>query len=225
MNFKYIFIAVLAALVMSCSDDDSVEDFDHAAQYETEKQEINDYLASHYYNSDVDLFEDLIDGETSLADDTSLVAIETTYNDIDYTLYIYETFEGIYVDEDDSDDSEDGGTKESPDDNDTVNVGYSLMSLENTVYQERSVQETIFSLSNLIIAWQIGLPYFKAGTFDESDSTLPRQYINSGEGFMIVPSGLAYQDFGSGDISANETLIFKVVLGTVTGVENEDEDE
>lgn len=206
MNFKKIIMAAFAVLVVGCQEDTEV--FDHVAQYNKEKVEIDTYLATHYYDSDSDQFEDLVEGKTSLANDDNLKAVETTYLDIDYTMYTYETVEG---------------TGNSPDANDIVNITYKLTSLENLLYQENDVNDAFLDLTGLIPGWQVGLPNFKEGESNEDDPTLPRQYSNSGEGLMIVPSGLAYQNFGSGLISANETLIFKIVLRSVGQIENDDE--
>ncbi|NIJ46043.1 FKBP-type peptidyl-prolyl cis-trans isomerase [Wenyingzhuangia heitensis] len=205
MNFKKIILAVLAVLVIGCQDDTEV--FDHAGQYKIEKVEIATYLATHYYNSENDQFENLVEGKTSLANDEKLKAVETNYNNIDYTMYTYETVVG---------------TGNSPDTNDIVNIVYKLTSLENELYQENDVNDGFLDLTTVIPGWQIGLPSFKEGTYDETtDPSIPRQYKDSGEGLMIVPSGLAYQNFGSGLISANETLVFKIVLRSVGQIENE----
>ncbi len=53
-----------------------------------------------------------------------------------------------------------------------------------------------FSLSNLIPAWQIGLPKFNEGD----------------KGRLFVPSKLGYGKNGSGSIPANAPLIFDITL-------------
>lgn len=222
MKLKYtLLFFALTILFASCSNDDDtvVEDFDHVAQYEIEKDSLYGYLSTHYYNADTELIED-IDTESTTVQlalnlDSNLDSITHTLDDIDteYTMYVYHTSEG--------------GGEEYPDDNDIVWTAYTLMDLENEVIQDVPFyDEPDFDLSGNIVAWQLGLPQFKEGTVDEeSDPTTPRSFDNPGEGFLIIPSGLAYQNFGSGSIPANETIVFRISLGHVEKVENEEEDE
>ena len=198
MNLKTIIIAVLTVLVVSCEDDSAFRAFDHAAQYKKEKIKIEEYISSHYYNPESGIFDSIKNGEVALVDDPNLIAKDTVYNDVNFTMYTYETVEGTGI---------------SPDNNDGSDSEYAVYSLENELYEDSQFQD---ELRTLVVGWQLGMSSFKAGDYDESDPTIPRQYFNSGEGLMIIPSGLAYQNFGSGGIAANETLIFKIVLRTVT---------
>jgi len=165
---------------------------------------------------DDELIEDITDTNTQVAliDDTNLVAIKHVLEDIDveYTAYVYHTSIGQ-------------GT-EVADDNDLVWVKYTLTNSENEIFEEVPFfDEPGFDLSNSIVGWQIAIPkLLPAESVDEtSDPTTPREFINPGEAFLIIPSGLAYQNIGNGVIDANQTLFYKVALGHVEKIENEEE--
>jgi len=83
----------------------------------------------------------------------------------------------------------------------TVTVHYTGQLLDGTVF-DSSVGGTPFtsSLTNVILGWQYGIPYFKAG----------------GKGKLLIPSHLAYGATGSGAIiGPNEPLVFEIELISV----------
>ena len=89
------------------------------------------------------------------------------------------------------------GTGSNPTLMSNVTVRYKGYLLDGTVFDETTGSETItFPLSNLITAWQEGIPLLKKG----------------GKGTFFSPSGLAYGPNGVAGIPANSVLIFEIEL-------------
>lgn len=222
MNFKKICFALVATVIVSCDQTNSIEVFDHAAQYVTEKPMIDEYLATHYFDPVEKEIKEIDDDqtETALEEDTNLQALHSTVNDVDYTMYSYVYEQGL---NEDAGNQDEGVVKGSPDADDTVNVAYKLSSLEKDsngneiVYEESTLNDVFLNIKGdrLIKGWEVGLAVFRGGFASEPDPELPREYSGTGKGFMIIPSGLAYQNFGSRAISPNESLLFKIDLRLV----------
>ena len=217
MNFKKLCLALVATIIVSC-DQNSLEEFDHAAQYVIEKPMIDEYLATHYFDPVDKEIKEIDADQTALEDDTNLQALHSTVNDVDYTMYSYVYEQGLNQDAGNQDE---GVVKGSPDADDAVNIAYKLSSLEKDaegneiVYQESDLNDTFLYLDRLIEGWKVGLAVFRGGTASEPDPELPREYSGTGKGFMIIPSGLGYLNGGSGAISPNESLLFKIDLRLV----------
>ncbi|MDO6737759.1 FKBP-type peptidyl-prolyl cis-trans isomerase [Wenyingzhuangia sp. 2_MG-2023] len=205
MNFRRIFYTVSTVVLIGCQQD-SIAVFDHQAQYDIDKVLIDEYLETHSYDATNDVFKDLEDGEIALKSDDNLINYKDTVNEVAYDMYSYVTVTG---------------TQENPDSNDIVNIAYQLTTLddESSVIEESNTNDGFISLSNTIEGWQVGMAAFKGGEVDETDPTTPRQFFNSGKGFLIIPSGLAYRNLGSGGVAPNKNLIFKITLRTVTQVD------
>ena len=211
---------VFFVLLVSCTED-TEEEFDHVAQYEIERDSLLGYLSSHYYDDVTDRFEDITSENentvTALSLDSRLDSITHTLEDIDveYTMYVFHINEG--------------GGDTVADDNDLVWVQYTVLNLENEGFDEVTFQEDSadVDLSESIVGWQLGIPTFKpASEVDEtSDPTSPRSFINPGEGFLMIPSGLAYQNIGTTAIGENEILMFRLALGYVQKIEDVEEEE
>ncbi|GGF76370.1 FKBP-type peptidyl-prolyl cis-trans isomerase [Wenyingzhuangia marina] len=218
MNFKKLCLALVATIIVSC-DQNSLEEFDHAAQYVIEKPMIDEYLATHYFDPVDKEIKEIDADQTALEDDTNLQALHSTVNDVDYTMYSYVYEQGLNQDAGNQDE---GVVKGSPDADDIVNVAYKLSSItkkddegEYRVYQESTLNDVFLYGDEVIRAWPIGLSVFRGGYANESDPTIPRQFSGTGKGFMIIPSGLGYLNGGSGAISPNESLLFKIDLRLV----------
>jgi FKBP-type peptidyl-prolyl cis-trans isomerase len=79
----------------------------------------------------------------------------------------------------------------------TVTVYYKGYTLDGNVFDEtKSGTPATFPLANLIEGWQEGIQLMKKG----------------GKSTMLIPSGLAYGERGSGDIGKNEPLVFEIEL-------------
>jgi FKBP-type peptidyl-prolyl cis-trans isomerase len=87
-----------------------------------------------------------------------------------------------------------GTGEDRPDLLDDVTIYYTGKLLDGTVFDGTESEPATFPLSNLIVGWQIGIPYFGEG----------------GKGKLIIPPGLAYGDRANGDIPANSTLMFEI---------------
>ena len=218
MNFKKLCFAFMVTIIVSCDQSNSIEPFDHAAQYVTEKPMIDEYLATHYFDSVEKEIKEIDADQTALEDDTNLQALHSTVNEVDYTMYSYVYEQGL---NEDTGNQDEGVVKGSPDADDIINVAYKLSSLEKDgngnekVYQESVLNDVFLYSDELIKAWPIGLSVFRGGFSDETDPEIPRQFSGTGKGFMIIPSGLGYLNRGSGAISPNESLLFKIDLRLV----------
>lgn len=207
MNFKKILLPLITVFMMSC-DEDTIEIFDHEAQYVIEKPIIDEYLRTHYFDSDDNSIKEIDGNQTALIDDSNLQTLTATNNEVDYEMYSY-----VY----------EQGTQESPDADDTVNINYKTYDLtQENIYNQNTSNDNFVSLFFDIIGWQIGLQVFKGGISNENEPNLPRSYSEGGKGFLIIPSGLAYQNLGSvsRSIGENETLFFEIELKTVVPVES-----
>jgi FKBP-type peptidyl-prolyl cis-trans isomerase FkpA len=82
----------------------------------------------------------------------------------------------------------------------TVTAHYTGKFLDNTVFQSSFGGNPFTSeLSDLILGWQYGFPYFNAG----------------GTGKLLIPSHLAYGTSGRGNIPPNTPLVFDIELISV----------
>jgi FKBP-type peptidyl-prolyl cis-trans isomerase len=90
------------------------------------------------------------------------------------------------------------GTGDRPLSSSTVTVNYEGSLLDGSIFDssfERGTPST-FGLWEVIKGWQIGIPLFKEG----------------GEGYLYIPSELAYGGSARPGIPSNSVLIFKIEL-------------
>ena len=89
------------------------------------------------------------------------------------------------------------GVGANPTQNSTVKVNYTGKLLNGETFDANPTGKPIsFPLNGVIKGWTLGIPFIKPG----------------GKILLIIPSGLAYGDDGSGPIPPNAVLIFKVDL-------------
>ena len=88
------------------------------------------------------------------------------------------------------------GTGNYPQQTDDVRVRYKGYFTDGGVFDESDAAGITFNLQGVIAGWTEGIPKFKEG----------------GEGILLIPSGLAYGESGSGSIPPNTVLIFDVNL-------------
>jgi len=77
-----------------------------------------------------------------------------------------------------------------------VTAKYAGRLLNGTVFDQTTTQPLTFSLGNVILGWQIGVPLIKKG----------------GKIRLLIPSGYGYGQGGSGKIPSNAVLDFDIEL-------------
>ena len=217
IKLKHILVvAVASVLIYSCSNSNSIANFDHEAQVKIDNDSIVKYLSKHYYDATKDSIKPLITGKTALLDDSNLMTKDVTENingvEIDYKMYYYIIKQGLP-----------DPIKPSPTVMDSVLVTYQGKYLSSTTSSkifETQNSATWFGLNAVVRGWSYGFTEFKGGKNITNNG--PITYENFGKGYLIFPSGLGYQNRPNGTIPANSTLIFKISLFDV--VENTDHD-
>jgi len=221
-NILFSFILIATIIIVSCKKDDNqvvIPPFDHEAQIPIDQDSINKYLAYHYYNTKDSIFWTIgagseATGALPVADQLplnkdsnldSIEGIDANGTVADYKMYYYEIAGGI-------DNGNEGFSSPSP--VDSVFVKYAGTLLDSTVFDSREDYPVWFMLPNTIQGWARGLPKFKRGTF-ETDIDEDFIFHDSGKGYLIMPSGLGYQNGGTGLIPANSPLIFRIELNDV----------
>ena len=222
MNLKKIGLYILCLTIgfVSCKKDDPASTVtivlrDRAEQQVADMDSLNNYLATHYYNSSElasisdpgikDLiFTKLLDGElvpdgyTLLRDAVGLEKKSINFEDTDYEFYVFTLNQG--------------GGSDTPTFADNVRVLYEGFTLDDTVF-DNAVNPVTFDLTSLIPGWRKVLPgsFFTAESFvDNNDGTV--NYLNRGVGVMFLPSGLAYFSNATPGISSYSSIIFKFEL-------------
>jgi hypothetical protein len=204
MKIKNVLIILTIGLVIYACGKDDEESFDAAGQAILDDAELIEYLETHYLNED--------DGGiwTIDADQTPLInqvdTQEIIENDIDYKLY--------YL-------TEEEGTTINPEVTDSVLTTYTGMLLDSTVF-DRSRNLTWFSLTSVIRGWSYGFTNFKGGNkiINPDESFYYEEY---GEGYLFIPSGLAYGNRGSSSIPPNSPLVFEITLQDVNPADHDND--
>ena len=216
-----LLILCLIAGFLSCKKDDdgggvTVEERDRTEQQLVDKDSLEGYLETHYYNKSefdgnanpkiADLIITKITDEVISANADSLLinAVETktvTFEDTAYEYYILRLNQG--------------GGVQSPTFADNVRVIYEGYTLDEDVF-DSAVNEVEFDLTGLIPIWAKVLPQFNVAEYtDNTNGGLNDgkvEYINHGTGVMFVPSGLGYFSSATTGIPAYSPLIFKFEL-------------
>ncbi|MCL7754909.1 FKBP-type peptidyl-prolyl cis-trans isomerase [Polaribacter sp. Z022] len=195
--------AIIALLIYSCgSSSTSIEDFDHEAQALIDNDTLTQFLENHYYDAAVDSVKVIESGQVPLSDIVSSMSV--TENDIDYTLYYYIKNVGTPAVD-----------KGYPTVMDSVFVKYygqAIVTTESLSTAFDSNDNTWFTLNGVIRGWAHGFTKFKGGNNITNNG--PITFENGGKGLLFIPSGLAYGNTGSGtgDVIANECLVFNIEL-------------
>lgn len=187
-KLKNIFLLLLLGVVVifSCSDDTNsiVNPFANINYEElaiSDNDSIVKFLTTHYYNSTVDSIKLIESADlVSILKDKDLIITEITKNEIDYKLYTYIVNKGIP-----------NPNKGYPSVIDSVFINYSEIILANNNLDRNPFNsgENIW-LSNVITGWAKGLTYFKSG--ENITNNGPITFQNPGEGYVFIPSGLAF---------------------------------
>jgi len=218
---------LLVVLLFTCSSDDDnnvvlVEDRDRTEQQAVDKDLLQNYFNTHYYNSgelatlenptpsDIIITElaegeSVPDGQTLLADANNLETKTTTHEDAQYEYYILRINQG--------------GGEISPKFTDEVRVLYEGNLVTDASVFDSAVTPVDLNLvgSNLnnsggtIRGWQLVFPEFNiAEGFDNVSGVT--EYNNYGLGVMFLPSGLAYFSRTLNGIPSYSNLVFKFAL-------------
>jgi hypothetical protein len=220
---------LLAVVIIGVSCDTAstsvseVDDYDHESQILKDNDSINNYLTSHYYNTNDgaiwtignDEVGSLPSGEQiALIDDPKLEVlngIQANETETDYTMYFLNLQEGA--------DTATG----KPTQLDNVYVTYSGMTLDSVVFDSNNTEFPIWlSLSSTVTGWGFGFQKMMGGIKAVSGdpefvSEEDFRFKELGKGYLIFPSGLGYLNVGTGTSGflANESLVFKVELHTI----------
>lgn len=203
MKIKSIFfIVTFGLLIFACGKDDKAN-FDAAAQAEIDDTSLIEYLQSHYLNDDGAIWT-IENGETPLMNQVDVMTVSK--NDISYKLY--------YL-------MENEGTTVSPKRPDSILTKYVGMTLDSVVFDSSS-SLTWFSLTNLIDGWSYGFTKFKGGAkVVNTDESF--YFDNYGEGYLFIPSGLAYANNAQSIIPENSPLVFKIELHDVNFADHDND--
>ncbi|AOW22001.1 FKBP-type peptidyl-prolyl cis-trans isomerase [Urechidicola croceus] len=188
---------LLATVIFACKDDNSFTPFDHEAQAVTDDEALVDYLQSHYYDEALDSIKETTDAQASFYSQVETqVVVE---NEISYKLYYIVSQQGVGY---------------QPSKFDDVLTTYRGELLDGFIFDERNtinVGNPWFNLSAVIKGWSYGFTHFKGG-INNSQPNEPLDFSDYSTGFLFIPSGLGYQNAGSGSVPANAPLVFKVGL-------------
>jgi hypothetical protein len=210
---KKFFISIISFSLgfFSCKKEDTVVPIrDVAEQAIEDNQNIEDFLAAHFYNYDdfLDLdsnpeltFDSLIGenaSKTPLKDQVLKKVIRVKKSDstfVNHTLYylIAREGEGIH-----------------PASVDSTYLAYEGRLLDGTVF-DFSRTPVWFDLTQVVRGFREGMPGLKGGTFEVAeDNTVT--FRNYGQGAIFIPSGLGYFNTSTGSIPSYSPLIFKINL-------------
>ena len=193
MNVKNLVIVVILGItIYSCKKSTTVP-FSAADQAINDNVELVKYLQTHYLNTTDGGLYTIENGETPLMNSVETKVIDS--GSITYKLYYLKIADGVGV---------------APTKTDSVLVSYTGMLLDSTVFDSKPGLIWV-PLSGAIRGWSEGLPNFKTGTkvinADESFD-----YVNYGNGYLFIPSGLGYGNVAQGYIPENSPLIFQISL-------------
>ncbi|WP_298236757.1 hypothetical protein [uncultured Algibacter sp.] len=215
-----LFILCFVLIFSSCKKDDGgvdpivVELRDRTEQQIEDLATLEEYLATHYFNSgdfvgnsnprlaDI-VIKELAEGETGPPADHTMLnvavgdPISVVFADTDYQYYLLNLNQG--------------GGIESPTFADNVRLSYEGFLLDGSIF-DSAVTPVDFDLVGLIPGWRKVIPQFNVSeSFMElGDGSI--DYVNNGLGVMFLPSGLAYFSSGPGIIGSYTPIIFKFEL-------------
>lgn len=223
-NYLYFLLAI-GIIISSCKPDDPefspVADRDRGEQQVEDKEALETYLGSHYYNSqfladnadatiqDIVITElaegeEVPDGHTILFSSPDLIMKSTNYEGTEYDYYFLRINQG--------------GGEASPNFVDKVRVNYEGSLITDGSVFDSSVSPLDFDLVGFsegigtIRGWQLVIPEFNVASNFEISETGDINYNEYGFGIMFIPSGLAYFSSSLVGITSYSNLIFKFEL-------------
>jgi len=200
---RLLALALLAVVYTACNNDEE-EPHDPVQQAIIDDEVLVTYLQSHYYNDETETIDTLEStSNTSLYDDSRLgIDDDIVANDIDYKLYYLVLNEGA---------------NDRPSTVDSVFTRYSgsLLTTGSGFDANDNIWFTLgFTPNDVILGWTYGFTHFKSGD-NISVPDEPLAFENTGEGYLFMPSGLAYGTTALPGIPENSCLVFEVELKLV----------
>lgn len=205
MKLKIFHILTILVILFTACSKDKNKTVDPAKQATKDNEVLVDYLKTHYLNTNDGAIWTIgkkATGALPAEEQKPLLnQVKTqkiTKDAISYKLYYLVNKEGVGV---------------APTVADSVLTTYTGMLLDSTVFDSRKSRLWL-SLSGVIDGWKHGFTNFKSGTkVVETDEYF--YYKDFGEGFLFIPSGLAYGSRVQSTIPANSPLVFKIALKDV----------
>ena len=216
MNKFYIYFSFIFILLLSCNKDDDNNTIvirDYSEQVVDDKQTIEKYLKSHFYNYEdfensnsfevnikvrIDTITDVTANKTPLYDQVKIKTINVSNSEgieTPHRLYYIIAREGMVS---------------KPSIVDSVYVTYKGMLTDNYVFDERKYPIWL-DLASSLQGFREGVSELKSGEFKQnSNGTI--EYSSFGVGLFFLPSGIGYFENITADIPEYSPLIFTVSL-------------
>lgn len=215
--YKILSVVVFCIVMAACSKTntpDAVPIRDYATQYAADKDTIDKYLSTHYITVNPATFDvtftKILPGGTqqSIKDQTQYPLKDTVVvqDGINYHIPFIKLNKG---------DSINGGRR--PTQVDSIHVAYKGVTMTdhpntpvnpNEIDFDIAVNPVWLKLDEVISGWRHIIPSFHTGTY----TTNPTTFINFGAGIMFLPSGLAYYNNATTNISSYSPIIFTFKL-------------
>lgn len=225
MRLNHLFICLLCTIsFISCNEDDDtpqvVELRDKGEQALEDDADLQDFLATHFYNYEdfqspsegfsYDIEFDTIAGsnadKTSILDSEDLIVKTLTRDDVTYKVYVLKVREGEGM---------------APKFTDSTLVGYEGTLLNMNKFDASSVP-VWFDQVSLIPGFTQGVVEFKSATGFMVNSDNSVSWNNDfGIGAVFIPSGLAYFANTQERIPAYSPIIFKINLFSVNEADHD----
>jgi len=192
-----VLFSLLALAIFSCKDDNTFTPYDYVGQALIDDAALIEYMETHYYNETLDSIKVVENGETPFYDIVETDVIVD--NDVTYNLYYIVSEQGVGY---------------QPSRVDDVLTTYRGNLLDGFVFDKRESITTgnpWFSLTGVIKGWSYGFTHFKGGN-NISMPDMPLEFEDIGEGFLFIPSGLAYAGGGQAAIPPGSPLVFTIGL-------------
>ncbi|MDA8596533.1 FKBP-type peptidyl-prolyl cis-trans isomerase [Flavobacteriaceae bacterium] len=199
---RLLALALLAVVYTACNNDDDEEPHDPVQQAIIDDEILVAYLQSHYYNDETETIDTLESTSSpSLYDDSRMGIDDVLANEIDYKLYYFVLNEGV---------------NDRPSTVDSVFTRYSGSLLDGDAFDANdNIWFTLgFTVNDVILGWTYGFTHFKSGD-NISVPDEPLAFENTGQGYLFMPSGLAYGNNFVAGIPENSNLIFEIELKMV----------
>ena len=214
--YKILSVVVFCIVLAACSKNstaDPVPIRDYATQYAADKDTIDKYLSTHYMTVDPTTFDvtftKILPGGTqqSIKDQTQYPLKDTVViqDGINYHIPFIKFREGDII------------NGKRPTQVDSIHVAYKGVTMTdhpntpinpNEIDFDIAVNPVWFKLQDVISGWTHSLTNFHTGTY----TTNPTTFINYGAGIMFLPSGLAYYNNATTNISSYSPIIFTFKL-------------
>ena len=222
--FLLLFFVFAFNACKSDDDDEAVELREYAEQEVTDEQMMREFLQTHTFN-----YEDFppADGEhvsitiETLADDalnkTPLIdlvqSIEVpliTAEDVvvNHTLYYLVARQGVRI-------------ENKPSIVDSVYLAYTGKLLDGTQF-DQSLSPVWFDTTGVVAGFRYGLQHFAPGNFVQTANGTV-DFMDYGQGLIMMPSGLGYFGLARGQIPAYSPLIFEVSVFTTNQADHDND--